>query len=107
MLVVNFAMADSGWPHFISGEKFGMRFREVIGRLDGGKQRYDVILPAQLGYECCFGRPIWINAHWEVKVGDFITEAGLDRACVPPPDSIAKEIADLLSASDSEAESIN
>jgi hypothetical protein len=107
MLVVNFAMADSGWPHFISGEKFGMRFREVIGGLDGGKQHYDVILPARLGYECCFGQPIWINAHWEVKVGDFITEAGLDRACVPPPVSTAKEIEALLSTSGSEAESTN
>jgi len=107
MLVVNFAMADSGWPHFISGEKFGMRFREVIVGLDGGKQHYDVVLPAQLGYECCFGQPIWINARWEVKVGDFIAEGGLDRACIPPPDSTPKEIEELLSVSDPEAESTN
>jgi hypothetical protein len=107
MLLVNFAMADSGWPHFISGEKFGARFREVIGILDGGKQYYDVILPAQLGYECCFGRPVWINVPWEVTVGDFFAEAGFDRLCVPPPDSTPKEIEELLSIPGPEAESTN
>ena len=103
MLVVNFAMADSGWPHFISGEKFGMRFRDVIGGLDSGKQHYDLVLPAQLGYECCFGQPIWINPYWEMKGSDFIAEAGLDRACVPPPDSTPKEIEDMLSVYGPEA----
>lgn len=107
MLLVNFAMADCGWPHFISEEKFGVRFREVICIMDGGKQHYDVVLPAQLGYECCFGRPVWINAHRGVTVGDFIAEAGFDRPCVPPPNSTPQEIEDLLSASDSDEESTN
>jgi hypothetical protein len=31
MLLVNFAMADRGWPHFISGEKFGARWRAFLG----------------------------------------------------------------------------
>ena len=96
MLLVNFAMADTGWPHFISGKRFGARFREVICNLDGGKQHYDVVLPAQLGYECCFGRPVWINAHWEVTVGGFIAEAGFDKPCVRPPNSIPQEIEHLL-----------
>ena len=103
MLVVNFAMADSGWPHFISGEKFGMRFREVIGRLNDGRHHYDVVLPAQLGYPCCFGQPIWINAYWEMNGGDFIAKAGLDRKCVPLPDSTPREIEDMLSVCDPEA----
>lgn len=100
LLVVNFAMADTGWPHFISGEKFGMRFREVIGRLDDGRQHYDVVLPAQLGYECCFGQPIWINPYWEMQGSDFIAEAELDKACVPPPDSTPIEIEDMLNVYD-------
>ena len=95
MLVVNFAMADTGWPHFISGGRFGARFREVIRNLDDDKQLYDVVMPAQLGYECCFGRPVWINAHWKKTVGGFIAEAGFDRPCVRPPDSIPQEIEDL------------
>jgi hypothetical protein len=95
MLLVNFAMADTGWPHFISGEKFGERFREVIHILDDDKQLYDVVLPAQLGYECCFGRPVWINAHWKETVGGFIAEAGFDRPCVRSPDSIPQEVEDL------------
>ena len=107
ILLVNFAMADSGWPHFISGEKFGARFREVIGILDGGKQRYDVVLPTQLGYECYFGRPVWINAHWEATVGNFFAKAGFDDPCVPPPDSTPQEIEELLRISDPAAESTN
>ena len=105
MLVVNFAMAESGRPHFISEEKFGMRFRDVIVGFDSVKQHYDVVLPAQLGHECCFGKPIWINAPWEVKVGDFIAKAGLDRACVSPPASTSEQIEDILSLSAPEAES--
>ena len=107
MLLVNFAMADSGTPHFISGEKFGARFREVVVKLDGGKQHYDVVLPAQLGYECCFGRPVWTNADWEVTVGDFFAEAGFDGPCMPPPDSTLKELEELLSIFDPKAESAN
>ena len=38
MLLVNFAMADTGWPHFISEERFAVRFRDVIEKLDEGKR---------------------------------------------------------------------
>jgi len=75
--------------------------------LDGGKQRYDVVLPTQLVYECYFGRPVWINAHWEATVGNFFAKAGFDDPCVPPPDSTPQEIKELLRISDPAAESTN
>jgi hypothetical protein len=107
MLLVNFAMADTGWAHFISEKSFGARFREVICNLDAGRQHYDVVLPAQLGYECCFGQPVWINAHWEMSVGNFIAEAGFDKPCVRPPDSTPKDIEDFLCIAAHEEKSTN
>ncbi len=95
MLLINFAMADTGWPHFISDEKFENRFREVIHILDDYKQFYDVVLPAQLGDKCCFGIPVWINAHWKETAGSFISEASFDRPCVPPIDCTSQEIEEL------------
>ena len=95
MLLINFAMADTGWPHFISDKKFENRFREVIHILDGGKQFYDITLPAQLRGKCCFGIPVLINAHWKEKAESFISEAGFDRPCVPPIDCTSQEIEEL------------
>lgn len=95
MLLINFAMADTGTPHFISGKRFGARFQEVIQILDDNKQFYDVVLPAQLGYKCCFGRPVWISTHSEKKAGSFISRAGFDRPCVRQSNSIPQEIEGL------------
>jgi len=95
MLLINFAMADTASPHFISGERFEAKFQKVIQILDNNNQFYDVILPAQLGDRCCFGRPVWINTHSEKKTGSFISRAGFDRPCVRQSNSIPQEIEGL------------
>lgn len=95
MLLINFAMADTGWPHFISDKKFGNRFQEVIHILDGGKKFYDIVIPAQLGGKCCFGLPVLINAHWKEKAESLISDAGFDRPCVPPKDCTIQGIEEL------------
>lgn len=102
MLLVNFAMADTAWPHFISGKMFETRFREVVCHLDGGREYYDVVLPAQLGHDCCFGQPVWINNNTEVRFGNFIEKAGFNKQCVGFSNSTPEDIEFFLSCLTSE-----
>lgn len=91
MLVVNFAMADTGWRHFISGSGFAQRFTEAIRLLIGEHQPYDVVLPAQLGLASCFGQPVWITDDQPAFAREFINKAELDKQCQPPPDPTPEE----------------
>jgi len=101
ILVVNFVMADTGWPHFISEARFTSRFAETIRILVGANQPYDVVLPAQLRFRCCFGRPAWISQQWRKRGTRFIEASALDVMCQPPPDPTPDEIEELLGSDNS------
>jgi hypothetical protein len=47
-LVVNFALADTGWPEFICWPTFGRRFDATIRCLVGGDLPYDLLIPGNL-----------------------------------------------------------
>jgi hypothetical protein len=96
MLVVNFSMAETGWPHFISEDWFSKRFGDMTRILAKDDQPYDVVLPAQLAINCCFGKPAWIDKSWCARGSQFIRKGELDKQCVPPTHSIAEQVAALL-----------
>ena len=84
LLVINFAMANTGWPDFIAWPQFTQRFRETIFILLNSIKEtlpYDIIIPAQLGFESCFGLPVIINMSKRNLVDRFIKESGLNNLC--------------------------
>ncbi len=92
ILVVNFALADTGWPDFISWERFGKRFKDTIKIIVGRSMPFDVVLPAQLGFESCFGKPVLINDSLEKQALSFIRSAKLDVQCQPHEKETPEEI---------------
>ena len=48
----------------------------------GGALPYDLVLPAQLGLECCFGPMIVLDRARQCEASAFAEAAGLDRPCV-------------------------
>ncbi len=86
LLVVDFSLADTGWPEFICWPNPAKRLVATLNLLvaeAGPPLPYDAVLPAQLGLECGFGKVISLN-HWralEIKRG--IKAARLDRPCLP------------------------
>lgn len=85
ILCVDFAHADTGFPDFICWPKIAERISETVTLLVAsisGATPYDILLPARLDLNCCFGSPIWIDPTKKARAGEFIPTAGLDRPCV-------------------------
>lgn len=83
VLVVDFSQADTGWPDFICWPGIAHRLDEVVRILAGrGAPPYDLVLPAQLGLDCCFGVPIWLRGTPLVWADSFLTDAGLTQGCI-------------------------
>ena len=61
LLVVDFSLADTGWPDFICWPNIAERLAATLGLLvdeAGPPLPYDAVLPAQLSRECGFGKII-------------------------------------------------
>jgi hypothetical protein len=86
ILVVDFSQADTAWPDFICwppiAERMDATIRLLVDEI-GGSVPYDLVVPAQLGFECCFGPMIVIDAARQREASTFVKAAGLDRPCVP------------------------
>jgi hypothetical protein len=91
VLVLNFILADTGWPEFISGSWFSTSFGNYISFITRGKKPFDVVIPAQLGFDCCFGKPAWISDYHKEN-HDYLAQLGMNRPCKPPPKASQKEI---------------
>lgn len=89
ILVVDFSQASTGWPDFICWPKIAERMDAAI-KLLAEKLRaplpYEAVLPAQLGFECCFGPLIVLDAARQHEATESIGAAGLDKPCKPRPD---------------------
>lgn len=97
ILVVNFKLADSGWPEFISEDWFTTNFNSLITYLVNDKQPYDAVIPAQLGIECCFGKPAWISSYHS-KNHNYIARLGMDKQCESPLEATQEEIDDIVNS---------
>ncbi len=81
ILVLNFSLADTGWPEFITRPSFHDRFAATIDCLVKTKRPYDVVLPANLSLTPFFGEAVLLDPSVEHSVRQFIGECHLD----PPP----------------------
>jgi len=80
MLVVNFTLADAGKPDFFLRENVIRRIDETIRLLATPEcMEYDIVLPGNLGYQCTFGVPVWLENRRITEFLDFIDQAGLGR----------------------------
>ncbi len=85
VLVVDFAQADTARPDFICWPGVADRLAETVRLLVDDippSAPYDILIPAQLGLDCGFGPPVWIEASIAHAGDDFIRGAGMDRLCV-------------------------
>ncbi|MXW63761.1 MAG: hypothetical protein F4Y00_06175 [Bacteroidetes bacterium SB0662_bin_6] len=88
LLVVDFSLADTGWPDFICWPDTAKRLAETFDLLveeTGPPLPYDAVLPAQLGRECGFGRVIPLDNQRTKEIERVVQAASLDRPCIPHP----------------------
>jgi len=84
VLIVDFSLADTGWPDFICWPEIVERMGQVVrivAEQPGKPPPYDTVVPARLGLECRFAPPVWLNPSAE-KIGNaFFKAAELTRPC--------------------------
>lgn len=101
ILVINFMLADTGWPHFISEEWFTTNFNGLILYLVDKESPYDVVIPAQLGTNSCFGHAVSIGDETINLAQRFIPLLGMDTPCISiENDSQKDQINDLIKGTD-------
>ena len=88
LLVVDFSLADTGWPDFICWPNTAKRLAATLDLLvdeAGHPLPYDAVLPAQLNLECGFGEVIPLDNQRAKEIKRAIRAASLDRPCIPHP----------------------
>ncbi len=88
LLVVDFSLADTGWPDFICWSDTAKQLAETFDLLveeAGPPLPYDAVLPAQLSRECGFGRIIPLDKQRTEEIEKAIQAASLDHPCIPHP----------------------
>ena len=86
VLVLDFSLADTGFPDFICWPRFTDRFAKTLDLLlarAGHPLPYDAVLPARLGKECCFGKIVALDPKREREIAEIASAALLDRPCSP------------------------
>ena len=99
MLVVDFSQASTGWPDFICWPDIAERMRAtvlMVAEEIGAPLPYDVVVPAQLWIECCFGPVIVLDRDREAQVRAFVRAAELDRPCVAAVGTMAENETDAV-----------
>lgn len=99
LLVVDFSLADTGWPEFICWPKITKRLSETFDLLTaeaGSPLPYDAVLPAQLNLECGFGRIVPLDKRRTQEIESAIRTASLDRPCKPQPAGDQKKMMDEM-----------
>jgi hypothetical protein len=82
VLVVDFSRAETGWPNFICWPEIARRLDEVVRLLAPDKPPpYELVLPARLGFDCCFGVPVWLVRPLSLDPERILDEVGLTRRC--------------------------
>lgn len=96
VLILNFKLADYGWPDWLSfpgiPQSIDQTVRVLVDKA-GDPLPYDLVIPAVLGYNCCFGEAVILDAERETQIRQLIAQTGLDEKCQivfeePPPELI-------------------
>ncbi len=99
IFVLDFTLADTGWPDFFTRPRIAARLDAVIRLLYedlGPPPPYDLVLPAHLGIECGFGAPIMAGRDPAGAAGRMVSALRLDRPFVVPATDQAPHLAALL-----------
>ena len=99
LLVVDFSLADTGWPDFICWPDTAKQFAEMLDLLideAGSPLPYDAVLPAQLGRECGFGKVIPLDKRRTEEIERMVQTASLDRPCIPHPAGDQKKLMEKM-----------
>ena len=87
LLVVNFSLADTGFPDFICWPSIAKRLQKtliILSKKAGPPLPYDCVLPARLGTKCCFGRVIALDSGNTEEIKRLVEATSLDHPCVDP-----------------------
>ena len=86
LLVVDFSLADTGWPDFICYPNTAKRLAATLDLLvdeAGPPLPYDAVLPAQLSRECGFGKIISLDKRRTEEIERVVQAASFNRPCKP------------------------
>jgi hypothetical protein len=85
VMVIDFSQASTSCPDFICWPDIATRMEATIKLLATELHEplpYDLVIPAQLGYECCFGPGIVLDPVRQCEASEFMRVARLDRPCM-------------------------
>ncbi len=87
ILVVNFSLMDAADSDWFCWPGIAKRMDETVRILQesvGPPLTFDVMIPARLDFECCFGEGVILDQEREPQIRALMEAAGLDRKCAPP-----------------------
>ena len=99
LLVVDFSLADTGFPDFICQPKIAKRLSQTMELLInkiGPPIPYDAVLPARLSGKSCFGKVIALDSRRTEEIEQLVQAALLDRPCVFPHRDQAPDIREVM-----------
>ena len=99
VLVVDFSLADTGFPDFICQPKIAKRLSqtmELLLKKIRPPLPYDAVLPARLSGKCCFGKVIALDCRRTEEIEQLVQAALLDRPCVFPHRDQAPDIREVM-----------
>ena len=98
ILILNFSLADDSsndwfcWPAIARQMDHTVK---ILAEEVGSPLPFDVVMPARLGYECCFGEAVILDQAREEQIRRLMAATGLDHKCAPltveqpPPELVA------------------
>lgn len=99
ILVVDFSLADTGFPDFICQPKITKRLAQTMELLInkiGPPLPYDAVLPARLSEKSCFGKVIALDCRRTEEIEQLVQATLLDRPCVFPHRDQAPHIREVM-----------
>lgn len=84
VLILNFELTDYGWPDWLSlldiPQSIDQTIRVLVDKA-GDPLPYDLVIPAMLYYNCCFGEGIILDTERETQIKQLMAQTGLDLRC--------------------------
>lgn len=103
ILVVDLRLMDAAWPDWFCQPSIVERMDETVRILSEGAgptAPFDVVIPATLDFDCCFGKAVVLDRGREPEITALINTARLDKQCLPdkaepPPPELAAALKSL------------
>lgn len=86
ILVIDFSLCDTDPIDLLNRPNVIVRLDETVKLFASQVESslpYDVVIPANLGFECCFGEPVILDEAREEEIVELARASGLDQRCHP------------------------